>query len=643
MSEPREYNQFKGLQLPIDRKRIADPYVVDGKNFIFDIDGPYSGLGRAWVASRGLQQPKGAQSLRNVDNSDVYWFDVNCICRYDSLTGNMYSVFDHVTRILFWPWSRAVVGGMLYLTNIEVGIVQYNPVTQLWKIITSDHIPTLVIGCCESYGRLIISGYGVQVFSDGAVLWSTIDDGTDFHPATTTGTGYQFLSRLASRCLPFSIVPYADGFLTYTSEGIMKSEAQLSQNPFRHFILSREHKLINPWAVCILGSTQGETQLMVTPRGFFTTTGDKKPVQWESVQSEYLHTVFFRRVNYRDQAFILRLDYNSDTGWLAVSVADDSRSSTYSRALMYYQPLITDSWGVYSRAHMGFSEVYLSSGPYKGFHYGVVDVTGAIYRFSFTDADQLVPVAHDGQIQISTYIDFPPIQAASSVTEFRDSVQFDSDELELLATTPGFFDADYLLSSTIIVITEGDETPLGSAPTEFVCSIGFDAASDNIVVRPELYTLAALDASITIGPIMAQMPDGTQIDRITQSQEAIVSMLAHNIGDIFEDWLLDSLGITIIEDYNTEDVQEDWGEAAGDSSEYTTQFIGTLDGYSTWQSNGQEQSLYPSLIAQTGRNRHLAGCVSGVYLLYTFSAMNLGEQFHLKLLRTRLLDAGQLL
>ena len=38
-------NNIEGLYPALDRKKLAKPYVVDGKNFIVDLDGPKSAFG----------------------------------------------------------------------------------------------------------------------------------------------------------------------------------------------------------------------------------------------------------------------------------------------------------------------------------------------------------------------------------------------------------------------------------------------------------------------------------------------------------------------------------------------------------------------------------------------------------------------
>lgn len=150
---------------------------------------------------------------------------------------------------------------------------------------------------------------------------------------------------------------------------------------------------------------------------------------------------------------------------------------------------------------------------------------------------------------------------------------------------------------------------------------------------------APLDAWIQIGPI--RITQESYGNMITQMQGAIIGSDALSAEDDTEDYLLD-YSDTIEEDWSTLTDIEDWGAAAGDHSDYSTQFIGTLDGYEVWRANGYEQSVIPDLVQQEGRAKYLAGVVSGQYCYVLITAYNLGEVFHIKHMRTALLNAGRL-
>ena len=178
----QEHKVFKGLLPGLDRKRIDVPYTVDGRNFLVDIKGPVSGLGTTWHLHTEIANPRGVQTLETSDLLDTYIFTQDSINLVDADSRVVYPVFSHSIRILHWPWSRALVGSILYFANKEIGLVAYDIVAGTWKIITGNNIPTTVYACCESYGRLILLG-------QSAIHWSTIEDGSNagFLPSTSTG------------------------------------------------------------------------------------------------------------------------------------------------------------------------------------------------------------------------------------------------------------------------------------------------------------------------------------------------------------------------------------------------------------------------------------------------------------------------
>ena len=49
MAQLATVQNFKGLLPPLDRRRVNEPYCVEGMNFVMSVDGPYSGLGRTFI------------------------------------------------------------------------------------------------------------------------------------------------------------------------------------------------------------------------------------------------------------------------------------------------------------------------------------------------------------------------------------------------------------------------------------------------------------------------------------------------------------------------------------------------------------------------------------------------------------------
>lgn len=647
MALASENRAFKGLIPILDRKRSEEPFVVDGKNFFVDLNGPVSGLGRTWVYHQLIDAPRGWQTLRDGDANDVFHFVGDAICRYDVDSRQLYPVFGHVQRIEFWPWTRAVVGSIAYYCNKEVGIIKHDYVGGQWENITGQTgMPTTPIACCESAGRLIVLG-------ETAVVWSTVDDGTDTTTSTSTGAGFQLLSLLSSASLPMMVLPYEHGFLTYTRAGIMRSEQVDAANPFRHRPFSRDHKILNPWAVQRIGGPDREQHILLTERGFFTTFGDSPLEAWHPLMSEFFHRNLIPNISTDLRTnMTFRIENNFKTGWIIISVSEDSRSAFYTRAYILYVP--SQEWGVYSRVHHGFGELFLNSGPDTGFRYSVVDVEGSNWRFSFADSEREYPVADKPNYRVDYRQPVEmPVRNFAGIANSTPAIM--STMMTLTAfdlskiTDPSVYDLESFqlrkLSPSVMPDITADETPVEADPptsgvNKMRVAMQMQVGMQQVAVKPMAFVNAPLLSEILVGPYRFQ--EETSIDQITQLTETVVGMLDVGFLDTFEDYLEDYLDDEVEEDWNALSGEEDWGEAAGDQTEYIASWIGTLDGYVTWIVNGVTQDVTPSIVDQTGRNRHLAGSCSGTYVFMKYTANNVGEAFHLRTLKYNMINAGQL-
>jgi hypothetical protein len=635
-----EYKQFKGLLLPLDRKRMAEPYVVDGKNFIVDLDGPVSIFGRTWIDYQGIEEIRGFQTLECINSRQVFYCLEDCLAVYDVETRQLYPIYTHNVRVEFWPWSTASVGGVQYFANKEVGLLSRNPLTGLWTVVSGANIPPVVYGCCEAYGRLVLLGSE----SDGSVArasWSEIDDGSNagFAPSTATGAGAQALSIIAGKLTPFLPLPYADGFIAYTNQGVCKFENVQAANPFRFRVLTRSENPLNPWVITRIGGQQRDQHVYLSHRGFYTTFGDEKPVVWEQLTSEGLHRNILPAIDHREGEFTTRVHYNDDSGWFTLSISPDSREHLYAYALVYYET--AGEWGSFNKSHTGFGQVALNAGPFQGMHFGMCDTNGTIWRFSFTDSDRAYPVLPFFGIDYKEPADILAQLMATGTSIFNDQVIVTANDLSRI-TAPGVYDGAFEFAegiSPVPSVMPEELMDLSGTPLIFADALVIQAAIIDLIVLPLTQTELPLEATILIGPIKGQ---ADKIDQISQFQELIISMLESGFQDEFEDYIEDYVDTEVIEDWLTMTGVEDWGESSGNNTEYSVRLIGTLDGYRTWIANNFTQAKVPALISQNGRNKHVAEVVSGMYLFVEISTNNIGETFHLKVLRANIANAGHL-
>lgn len=645
--ESQETVRIRGLVPNIDRRRMKEPFVVAGANFIVDVDGPVSALGTHWLFNEQIAEPRGFQTFPSFHQTATLLCLGNCIAEYDAETRQLYILYRHTLRTKFWPWSYGFVGNVIYLANYEVGLLAYDFQAGTFKQVTGANIPSTVYACCESAGRLVVIG------PDNA-HWSAIDDGSNdgFAPSTSTGAGFQTLSRIASKPDPYMVLPYAAGFLTYTRRGIMRSEFTNTANPFRHDVLSRDHIVVNPWCVIRVGETDYEHHIMLTRRGLFQTRGDTKPEAWQPLWGEYFHRNVLPQLTLicgcatANDNFPVRLDHDFDTGWVVVSVAEDDRNAVFNRAYIHYLP--SEEWGEFTGLHTGFGKLYVDFGPSAGPKYGVCDNVGSFHLFDYGDSNRVYP-ENDVEffLDLKENYDVPAqYDDINNTIIFQTLLQFYTEDISG-ASKAGTYDLQYQLLRAVSPAVEPTYTESEEAASEsggvynFRTGFPFMTALRRITTGPILNAVRALNSHITVGPYMVTTE--RSVDIISQWHDGIIGMLDTGIGDTFEDYIADYGVDDLIFDWNTDAFDnEDWGESQGSLTEYSVEIFGSIDGYSVWNVNGQEQKIVPDLVAQSGRARYLSGLVSGKYIYTRITAEELGEIFHLKVLEHNLLNAGQL-
>ena len=258
--------KFDGLLPLVDSKRPERPYVVHGRNFLVHPDGPISSLGRREILTSAIMDPIGVYSFGIENNTRTLFFTRANVLEYDNANRRLIPLITFpVVPTDIQPWTEALVGGKEYFARKGVGLIEFDPTTGAWTLVTGTSIPTNIIACCESAGRLV-------VLAQGLYAWSAIDDGTNMVPDTATGAGFQSLSLIGATHpdAPLIVWKYSGGFLVYTTEGIIRAESVLAANPFRHTILSTRHIPLSALTVIPLDEAR---HVLLTRAGFFTTDG----------------------------------------------------------------------------------------------------------------------------------------------------------------------------------------------------------------------------------------------------------------------------------------------------------------------------------------------------------------------------------
>ena len=357
---------FQGLSPAIDPRRIQQPHIIDARNVLIDGDGPKSYFGSEFFSYQKLANAKFTKSVRIDQRSFI--LGAEGIFEFNN-TEFVYDIlYEFATTITnSHPWSTAFVGNKYYFAHPQAGLIEFNPLTETFTEITGPLVPNTIYGITESNGRLII-------LSEDTVQWSALDSGTDLTPSLATGAGAQGLAIIGGTGIRVAAV--VTGFLTFTSQGILKSEFNNSAAVYSHRPLTIDQTLLTPHSLIEI---EPDTAVFLSRTGLWTTRGDA-PKEYAPLMSEYFRQSLVTQFDTSIKD-IFRLDYSRDLQILFLSIGSESEPNVYPQTYANYLP-IQDKWGVFNEKHTGFLDVYVPSGPFRGFNFGYMCPDGYIHLFA---------------------------------------------------------------------------------------------------------------------------------------------------------------------------------------------------------------------------------------------------------------------
>lgn len=583
--------KFNGLLPLLDRRRLQEPFCIAGNNFYVDVDGPVSGFGKRQILFAHVTDPTYIQDLHSKDACFIV--TRTAIMQWDNVNHELVPIFTFTSLSEPWPWSHAYVGGYHYFIRKGVNLLQYNASTGVWAELTGGFYPVNGQALGVSDGRLVVACAG-DPGEAGVVQYSAIDDGTDFTPDINTGAGAQSLAILGSG-EPYAVLAVADGFITATASGLMKSTALNTVNPFHHRVLSTIHKAINPYCLVQVGQ---EDYVLLTKQGLFRTKGTL-PEEWQNVMSEYLHDEVLPNL-VLSQNTLIRLFYSPDKRWFIVSIATDEIPYLYNRAFVLYEP--SNQFGSYNQNHCAFLNLKPLDDNSIGYDFGVCDTDGNLFVFEKRAYDQVVPEMQFDYFDVHGIPEYPVTTSGTALVFPSVTRGTTWDESEV--TDPGIYR----------VLDDDGNAAVGQ--------IGLDDA--------------ALDAYVDIGMIRGSKDQ--DIDELTLVTKVNIGMLGTAVGDTAEDFMLDyPTDVTI--DYLLDGDDEDYG---GIGSVFTTDadvyLRSMIDGYEIWRD--QHTLLTP--VVQNGRFTQYAAYGLGLYHALRLAATAPGKSFHLKTAEFNGVLAGRL-
>lgn len=625
---PVNITSIKGLIPVIDHKKIPDVHVLDGQNFYIDGDGPVSGFGHSIIGYKRIVEAGNVQSFEISDRAETFIFTNSGVFVFDVETTRLIPVYLFTSAVTTeFPWSYALVGNVHYFARKGLGgILSYYQPTNEWTLFTPVSVAGTIFACIESGGRLIL-------LTEIADYWSAIDDGTDFTTSLVTGAGAQLLSKLGSVDLtsPLGLLSLPDGFLIYTTLGIMKAQTVDGATQFRHTVISRKHIPINPFCVIEVEEKQ---HVMLTRTGFFATTGDV-PEEWQPVMGEYFHRKLLPQFDLYNNQNSFRLHYDFNLKWFFVSVSQSQADYAYNYAWMLYTP--TNEWGSFNTPHRGFLNLHFTSGAFTGFNFCFVDYVGTLLRFDENSGIE----TYLGEASIWNYEYRPEAEIEARIQDsvfiFAASVYFHTQD-ESAFIDSGVYDLQQELFEVLAPGTSTtDEAAADEAGTyTFSTFLSLVPAIRLVYVALLPAEYGTLNAYVDIG--LVRLTDDQGFDRMSFTPVIAVGMLDSAAGDDVEDWMDETtFPGEITEDWLTmPDSIEDWGSGVSGTTEYDFETVSTIDGYSQIE-NGDS---VPEFIRQDGRMRYYSCNNMGIYHKLRFTAQESGQNFHLKTLDFDLHKAG---
>lgn len=598
-------NQIKGLVPALDRKQVGAPFVVDGRNFLVDAEGPHSAFGSQFLTYDRLVDSAFSQSLKLTNTLSVV-FVSNAVLKYDVISQKYYSIFNFTPPTEDpYPWSHALVGGVHYFARHGMKLLQYFPLSETWNELDENNTPGLapdIYAITAVSGRLIIA-------ADGLVQWSAIDNGANVVTSTATGAGAQSLA-IVNNGRPLGIKATATGFTTYTTEGIMRSELIQSINPFRHDTLSVEHAPLSPWCITEIAKN---AVVFLDRTGLYRTNGQAiEP--WQSLMSEYfnLHILQNYDISLPDNSQI-KLSYINEKQWFIISVSTTGQEGVYSWAYVLYLP--RDEWGIFNAQHTTFGAFILTEGPEIGFNVGYVTPEGYVSLFiesPIKESQESLPDYRFVQLDL----EYPSCSEAGvicaaveiNITNYDKSIY----------TLSGLYDAHPIITagSPDTITADGDE--VGSVvPRDF----------------------RSIDSYANIG--IFRFDDQQNPDRFSYMSALAVGMKKGAGEEDFEDWNLPERS-DIFEDWNVLEGQEDWGSGILDTVQYSLAVQGTTDGYIQYEDQLEVPEEISATTEETVYSRYFTCYNMGIYHIINISAQLDGESFHIKYLEPALAPGGRI-
>lgn len=625
--------QIEGQFPALDRKKVGKPFVMSGKNYIVDVDGPRSAFG--FQRTQDRFDPNLFIQDFHVGSELVYFTrdggetktQISRVAWPSRQIIPLLSLITDPTRPkLNLPWSHAYVGIHHYFANRTAGIIRFNTTERKWEDLTATIGVENIFFITESAGRLIC-------LAEGIVAWSAIDDGADFVPSLTTGAGFQTLSLIGAPENDvdyLGLQPYARGFLSFTTKGVMRSEIIDSVSPFRHLPGEAQQTPLTSWCITKISDTQ---IVILSRHGLFETTdGFFKPYQ--PLMSEYFKTVEIPSLQSQTNGF-LQIYYSQSRDELYVLYAQTESASQYTRGDVLY--IKRDSWSNFNQTTRALVEIDPEADGLD-FKQAFVDLQGRFCYLNDQSVTLLLEPQNVSAIYVDRRIDYDAFQI-EGVWIMPSVMKGYGFSVAPYPETAGYYEQ---LGVQNVYKTDEPEVPQRvvtfGPPMTLATSFTINHSMNVLGPTVQEQVQQGLNSQIEVG--LFRFTDDEANDQFSLITNVAISCLDETDStSLNEDWLED-FPTDVFEDWLTvtPDAFEDWGLEIVSGSVYTEKIRGTLDGYTTFE----DQFVDLDVILLEGKTKFCSCANAGIFQSVQISALEVGQSYHLKTLEINGILIGRL-
>lgn len=582
MPDVYRMDEVKGLTPAVDPTRSNAIFALNGKNYIFDAIGPKSPFGDRFLLPQPLEDVIHIQAIRLKIRGEDRCFTITnqAIMEWIEGVGGwriIYVIPDTTSSPYRWTWGY--VSEALFFCHPRTGIIFYSPDNDIAGPLTGQGVPTDAIAICVNNGMLV-------AMTPEYVMWSDPSGPTNFTP-NLGGAGFQLIAARISG-YPIMITTYAQGVLTWTTGGVLRSEYTGDQEVYRHRPLNIEYRPINSF--CTFKSDD-DTVVILDERGLFQSKG-MAPTPFAPLFNEFL--IGWLQDNDLRLGQNVRLEWDELKRLLYLSYSFSRYDALYEGAFVLYPP--TDKWGQFSESHYGILPVKINGGERDDDYFGYVDANRRLRSWRSTGSRE-VPGVH-----FTDDLYYPVIQKP-----FHDN---DGDSGIVLSSSMRFS------TRNDILITQR----AGYYPND-----GF---------TPVPAVLGGLDSWLQIG--LLRNTEDRSYDEMSEVSSILVrssqsgptsrtsgeySLAPPNPQGF--DYTLDESASYALEEINYVN--------------HGLIVVGTNDGVSQYMAG------MPALAGFSRGARHYSCSVSGIWHTIELTATEVGEAFHLKTLELTSISAGRLM